>query len=193
MPRKHISIVSIIRITVIFLAAYVISAVLWIQVKDSYAYLVTIIASKFAAGLKDARLEVITMGKDAISTSFGSLTGNRYMLFPVSISNYLYTSNVPLTVAILASLYLFIQKKLRAITEAFLILFSTHLLYVFSYESLQLTIAFMMKRIEEFNPLKVTVYQFLWGFTDYMFIRFGPFFIGIYIYLRFQKTDREDL
>jgi hypothetical protein len=193
MTRKHISISLIIRITVIFLAAYVISAVLWIQVKDSYAYLVTFIASKFVAGLKDARLEVITISKDAINTSFRSLTGNQYMFFPVSITTYVYTSNVPMTVAILASLYFFIQRKTRAMTEALLMLFIIHLLYVFSYESLQLTIAFMTKRMEEFNPLKVTVYQFLWGFTEYMFVRFGPFFIGIYIYLRFQKNTPEEI
>jgi hypothetical protein len=191
MSRKHISPGLIIRIIAIFLAAYVISAVIWIQVKDSYAYLVTLIASKFVAGLKDARLEVITMSKDAIDTSFRSLAGKQSIFFPISISTYVYTANVPMTVSILASLYLFIQRKARAMTEAFLILFIIHLLYIFSYESLQLTIAFMKNRIEEFNPIKVTFYQFCWGFTEYMFIRFGPFFIGIYIYLRFQKPARE--
>jgi len=191
MLRKHISIGLIIRIIAIFLSAYIISAVLWIQVKDSYAYLVTLIASKFVGGLKDARLEVITMSKDAISTSFRSLTGNQYIFFPVSITTYVYTANVPMTVAILTSLYFFIQRKTRALIEAFLILFIIHLLYVFSYESLQLTTAFMKKGIEEFSPIKVTLYQFCWGFTEYMFIRFGPFFIGIYIYLRFQKPAHE--
>jgi len=184
---KQISLSHIIRITAIFLAVYAISALLWIQAKDSYAYFVTFIASKFAAGLKDARLEVITMGKDTISTTFRSLIGIQYMFFPISIPTYMFTSNVPMTFAILASLSLFIRRRARAMAEASLILFMIHLIYVFSFESLNLTVAFMSNKIEDLNPFKVTVYQFLWGFTEYMFIRFGPFFIGVYIYLRFQK------
>jgi hypothetical protein len=178
---------------VIFLTSYIAFAALWVQVKDPYGYTVTLIGSKFAAALKNAQLEDIVKGKDIIQTSFRPLTEKKGMLLPITIPTYVYTSNVPVTLAIMACFYLFIRRKICACTEALLILFSIHLLYVFSFEAMQLTYAFMKYGIEPPDKLKYTFYQFLWAFTDYLFVRFGAFFIGIYIYLKFIRPAGEEL
>jgi hypothetical protein len=177
---------------VIFLISYIAFAALWVHVKDSYGYTVTLVGSKFAAALKNAQLEDIEQGKDLIHTSFRPLTEKQGMLFPVTIPTYVYTSNVPMTFAIMVSFYLFIGRKIRAYTEAFLILFAIHLLYVFSFENMQLTYAFMKYGIQAPDKLKYTFYQFFWAFTDFMFVRFGAFFIGIYTYLRFIRPEGEE-
>jgi len=36
------------------------------------------------------------------------------------------------------------------------------------------------------NP-RIFFYQFLWGFTENMVIRFEPFLIGFYMFIRFRK------
>jgi hypothetical protein len=45
----------------------------------------------------------------------------------------------------------------------------------------------MSRGIEPMNKIKLAFYQFLWSFTDNMVIRFEPFLIGIYVFLRFRK------
>jgi hypothetical protein len=195
MLKAHFNIKKalIAKTLVIFLISYIAFAALWVQVNDSYGYTVTLIGSKFAAALKNAQLEDIVKGKDLIHTSFSPLNGKKGMLFPTTIPTNVYTSNVPMTFAVMASFYLFLRRKMRAYTEAFLILFAIHLLYVFFFETMQLTYAFMKYGIETPNKFEYSVYQFLWAFTDYMFIRFGAFFIGIYTYLRFMRPAGEGL
>jgi len=143
--------------------------------------------------LKNAQLEDIVKGNDLIHTSFRSLSKKQGMLIPTTIPTYVYTSNVPMTFAVMASLFLFTRRKIRACTEALLILFAIHLLYVFSFETMQLTYTFMKYGIETPDKFKYTFYQFLWAFTDFMFVRFGAFFIGIYTYLRFISPAGEKL
>jgi hypothetical protein len=98
-----------------------------------------------------------------------------------------YTFNVPLTLSIMVILYPILRKKLRAYGEALMLLFSAHLLYVFSLEANELTNAFIMRGYEFENMRSLIFYQFLWGFTDNMVIRFEPYLIGIYLFLRYSK------
>jgi hypothetical protein len=40
---------------------------------------------------------------------------------------------------------------------------------------------------------RIAAYQFLWGFVDNMMIRFEPFLIGFYVFLRFgRKKEAAD-
>ncbi|PXF52168.1 MAG: hypothetical protein C4B57_11350 [Deltaproteobacteria bacterium] len=60
-------------------------------------------------------------------------------------------------------------------------------LYVFSLEAKGLTEMFMHTGLEPMNKVKLAFYQFFWSFTNLMVIRFGPFLIGIYVFLRFRE------
>jgi hypothetical protein len=181
---------TIIKIIGIFLIAYFISLFLWILVKDRYCYMTAFITSKIVAGLKDAKMEDITVENGIVQVTFSPLDKTVVMLVTVPIHTD-YTFNAPLTIGIMASLYLFIRNRKRAYTEVVLILLMVHLLYVFSHEMKELTELFMNKGIEKINKPEAYFYQFLWVFTRSMIIRFEPFLIGFYMYMRFAQRSSE--
>jgi hypothetical protein len=81
------------------------------------------------------------------------------------------------------------QKKLRAYSEALLILAAAHLLYVFTLETKLLTEAIAEHGVGTTGMLGVAFYQFLWSFTDNMVIRFEPFLIGVYTFFKFRRKE----
>lgn len=176
---------AVLKVVLIFLVSYTISLLLWIQVKDAYCYTIALVTSKIVGGLKSAKLEDIIVEKGLVDATFRPLEKEGDVLAHVSIPTN-YTFNAPLTVAILASLYLFIARRRRAYAEAFLILLGVHFLYVFSFEMKQLTEAFMKMGVQKMNEPVAYTYQFLWVFTRSMIIRFEPFLIGFYMYMRFS-------
>jgi hypothetical protein len=177
----------ILKTILIFLLFYFISLIFWLQVKDTYGYMITLVGSKLVAGLKDAKMEMITQEKDIIEITFSSLKYKTNLFVYISVKTSNYTFNVPLTLAMMAGLYPFIKRRKRAYAEAGLILLIVHFLYVFSREAKSLTEIFMDRGIEVFSVTKLFVYQFLSGFTDNMVIRFEPFLIGFYIFIRFRR------
>ena len=170
----------------IFLAVYLVSLVLWIQVKDSYGYAMTLTASKLVAGLKSARLEEITREKGIMQATFIH-SRNPNMLIDIPVNTSSYTFNAPLTFAIMGALYFVLERRKRAYGEALVILVSVHLLYIFALEAKELTEVFVARGLEARSVPRLAAYQFLWGFVDNMVIRFEPFLIGFYMFLRFRK------
>ena len=170
----------------IFFCTYVVFLVLWIQIKDPYCKGVIFTSSKLVAGLKGLKFEVITQEADSMVATFSPMKRNAELLIetPVNISSF--TFNAPLTAAIMAALSLFIKKKSRAYGEAILILIAVHLLYVFSLQAKELTEVLIELGLEAKSTPRLAFYQFLWSFTDNMIIRFEPFLIGLYMFLRFR-------
>jgi len=177
----------VLKAVIIFSLAYLILLVLWLQLKDTYVYGVTLVASKFVAEVKDAQLEEVTKERNVIKASFRSSKGEKdfSVVLPVRIDAY--TSNLPLTLSILASLSPFIRRRKRAYTEALLLLLIFHLLYVFLGETLQLTNTFMANGIEKGSFVRLSVYHFLWGVTEYASMSFFPFLLVTYIFVRFRR------
>ena len=87
----------------------------------------------------------------------------------------------------MAALFLFISRRRRAYAEAVLILIGVHLLYVFSLELKTLTEVLIQNGIGKESAPQLFFGQFLWSFTDNMVIRFEPFLIGFYMFLRFGR------
>jgi hypothetical protein len=175
------------KVVLIFIGAYLIFLVLWINIKNYYGYAITYSVSNMIMPIKDVVLESITRKGDIIDVSFSKHTYRGEIKARTSVKTSNYTFNVPVTFAIMAALHLFIKRKKRAYLEAVLILLFIHILYIFSLEAKGLTEMFMHKGVEPMNKVKLAFYQFLWSFTDLMVIRFGPFLIGIYVFLRFRK------
>jgi uncharacterized membrane protein (Fun14 family) len=180
LPRKQV-----IRLVVIFLGVYVLSLLIWLPVKKHYGYAMTLVSSKLVAGLKDAKLEEITREKDMVQATFSPLGTRSDMLVDITIKTSSYTFNTPLTAGILAALYPFIMRRRRAYAEAVVMLLTVHFLYVFFLEAKELTDVFTAQGVEAKNNLALAIYQFAWSFTDNMAIRFEPFLIGFYVFLRF--------
>jgi hypothetical protein len=122
----------ILKAVLIFFLAYVVILILWIQVKNVYRYGITLIASKFVAEVKDAKLEEVIKEGDIINASFSSLKGGRYISVGGKVSIASFAFNVPLTLSLLVSLSLFIRRIKRAFTEAFILLLLFDLLFVIS-------------------------------------------------------------
>ena len=175
------------KVVLIFIGAYLIFLPLWINIKDYYGYAITYSVSNMVMPIKDVVLESITRKGGKIEVAFCRHIYRGEMITHISIKTSVYTFNVPLTCAILAAFYIYIKRKKRAYLEAVLILLFIHILYVFSLEAKGLTEMFMYTGLEPMNKVKLAFYQFFWSFTNLMVIRFGPFFIGIYVFLRFRE------
>jgi len=176
----------VLRTIAIFIVSYLVSLLVWIQVKDSYAQGIVLVASKTVAGIKGVKVQELVREGDTIQATFAPLDRQSRMLIDIPVKTSTYTFNMPLTLAIMASLYPLISNKWRAYAEVLLILVTVHLLYVLSLELNQLTIIFIDRGLETAGIGKKMLYEYLWSFIDNMLIRFEPFLLGCYLYLRYK-------
>lgn len=178
---------AILRSVAVFIVSYLIFLVLWIAVKDHYGRGVTFTASKVAAGVKDLTFEEMTREQDVIQATFSPRGRGSQILIDIPVKTSSYAFNAPLTLAIMTVLYPFIRKRKKAYAQALLLLLSVHILYVFSLEVKTATDILVDKGLEKSGTVSGVLYQFLWSFTDNMVVRFEPFLIGFYMYVRFRK------
>ena len=178
---------QILKTALIFLISYFVFLILWIQVKDSYGYGMTMIASKITASMKELEIDAVDPNTERVQVTFSPHRINRDILIDIPVRTNTYTFNSPLTFAIMASLYPFIRKRPRAYAEALVLLFFVHLLFIFTYELKELTNVLTSMKMKTDNSVTKFIYEFLWGFTDNMVIRFEPFLIGFYLFARFRK------
>ncbi len=181
LPHRRV----VLRTALLFLAAYLVSLAVWIPVKGQYGYAMTVVSSRLVAGLKDAKLEEIAAGKDVIQATFSPYRKRSDILVDIPVPISAYTFNAPLTFGIMAALYPLIGRRPRAYGEALAMLLFVHFLFVFSLEAKELTQVFMSRGIAAPSQPRLMFYQFIWSFTDNMVIRFEPFLIGFYVYMRF--------
>jgi hypothetical protein len=179
---------TIIITVLVFFIAYFVSLLIWIHIKDYYGYAVTFISSSVVGLFKEAKIEEMVKIKDVVRATFYSPLSTRPdMLVDINVMTSKYTFNVPLTLGIMTSMYFFIVRRLRAFSEALLLLICIHLLFVMSLEYKVLTESFMQTHVEPFSQSRLFLSQFLWSFTDNMVIRFEPFLIGFYLFIRFRR------
>ncbi len=173
----------------IFLVSYAIILFFWIQLKDFYGAAVTVTASKFLTLVRNVDYEGKTINGDTVEATFAPST-RREMFIDLPVRTSSYTFNAPLTFSFMASMFVFIRRRRRAYAETVLILLGVHLLYVFSLESKTLTEILIQNGIGKDSSPQLFFGQFIWSFTDNMVIRFEPFLIGLYMFIRFgiQRT-----
>ena len=114
--KQFISRSDILKIIAIFLVSYAISLLLWIQVRDAYCHTMALVTSRIVGGLKGARLVDIANEGDTVGARFRPIGKGGDTIAHVSVPTN-YTFNAPLTVAIMACMYLFITRRSRAYTE----------------------------------------------------------------------------
>ena len=182
-----LSLNQILKTILIFIISYGIFLILWIQVKDYYGYGMTLTASRAIAGIKDLEIDAVDQNDERVQVTFTPYKINRDILIDILVKTNTYTFNSPLTLAIMSSLFLFIRKRLRAYGEALLLLLIVHLLFITTFEMKELTTVLMNMKLQTVSQSRIFIYQFLWSFTDNMVIRFEPFLIGFYLFVRFRK------
>lgn len=174
----------------VFVLSYAVFVVTWLNVQEFYGKSVLAIASHVTAKVKHVNFDSI---QEKPNRTFGARfyisRGERgfYALFNFDFAQFTY--NTPLTFAIIASLALFIRRRVRACTEAFLMLFLLHFFYVFTSEAGRIADMLAKNRLEPASSFTLFLWQYAWGFIDAMFIRFEPFLIGLYLYIRFYPVS----
>ena len=177
----------ILRTALVFIGSYLVFLLLWIQVKDFYGYGLTMTGSKIIAAIKNLEIDAVDQNDERVQVTFSPYRINRDILIDIPVRTNTYTFNSPLTLAIMASLFPFMRKRFRAYGEAVMLLLCVHLLFVTTFELKELKIVLMNMKLETTSQPRIFFYEFLWGFTDNMVIRFEPFLIGFYLFVRFRK------
>lgn len=179
----------LIKASLIFIVAYIISLVVWLGVKAYYGMAITTIASHAITLIKNVDVVSILRKGDIISVGFIPQKYGVTILkttIEVPISNY--TFNAPLTFAIMAAFYPFLKRKWIYL-EAILILVVVHFLFVFSMEGEKLSTALETQGYEKGGTASQLFWEFLWGFINNMVVRFEPFLIGAYLYFFRNRTS----
>lgn len=171
----------------LFIISFVIFLILLTYIKSQYSYALTYISSEIASKIKNVKLlKVAENGKDFFLVNFISLKELSPVIFQAKI-NTIFTFTFPITLSIFISLLPYLEKKIRASIEAITILISIHILYILSHELYELTKFLIYREIEQPRKIPFYFYQYLSVFTKSMIIRFEPFLLGVYIYLRFRR------
>jgi len=172
----------VLKASLIFVAAYIVSLVAWLGIKGYYGMAITTIASHAITLFKDVDIVSILRQGDIVSVGFIPQKYGVTILkttIDVPISNY--TFNAPLTFAIMAAFYSFLRRKWIYL-EALLILVAVHFLFVFSLEGEKLSGALETQGYAKGGTASQIFWEFLWGFINNMVDRFEPFLIGAYLF-----------
>lgn len=176
----------------IFFLAYLFFLVLWIQVKPYYGHMLTQVGTRLAAWTTGLRVEEIEHGKEVATITFARTVMTRHgiddLLLDLKIEVSKYSFNVPLTFALVAGLFPIFKWRKRSLIEACFMLLFIHLLYIYFFCTLQLF--YNLTQVGIKTPSKALQFflQFMWAFTDNMIIRFEPFLVATYLWLR--NTER---
>jgi hypothetical protein len=178
----------------IFVVSYVLLLLIWIQIKPYYGGVLTHLGAHLAGTTAGAELEKVIQEKDVSTVSYARTVmkagnvGEVLLDFKISVSNYSF--NVPLSFALIAALFVFLRWHIRYVLEVSLILVLVHVLYIYSYCTLSLFREMANAGLK--NPGLALQFglQFVWAFTDNMVIRFEPFLVAAYLWLR--EMGRRD-
>ncbi len=185
-----------------FLVTYAFMVFLWLYLKAFYGIVVTNIAAHIAAFVTGSLVDNISVYDEKIVCKFlyQALTvrGPANLHFDATLYVSKYSYNVPLTVAMVASLLPIIKWRLRFVLEALTLVFFIHLGYVFFYCVLQIYYALVSAGIKQVWRPEQFFWEFSWTFINAMIIRFEPFLIGAFLWFRtvgtrFKPEIKEEL
>lgn len=174
----------------IFVVSFIFFLLIWLQVKDTYGNAITTIASNMVPFVKEVEFKELDKEKEKVKAVF-IYRGEKWWEIAVEFKyNGIYAINTPLTFAIMGGLFLFIKRRRRAYIEAVLILFLSHVLYVFIAEVSDLSSVMVYEGFKKASGLN---HPGLWKplliFIEGVVLWFSPFLIGAYLYLRFSDFE----
>ncbi len=176
----------------VFFLAFVVFLIGWIQVKPYYGGAMARVGGGLSAWTAGGAMEEVRQGKDVAEMRFKyvgmTAKGVGELQVDISLSVSSYSFNVPLTLALAAGLFPFFRWRKKTIAEVLLLLLFIHLLYIYSYCNLQLFQKISAAGMRTPSAAARMLLEFLWSFSDNMIIRFEPFLVTVYLWLR--KTKR---
>ncbi len=172
----------------LFFATYALFLVVWIQIKPYYGGALARVGGGLAAWTTGSTLESIRREEDVAEIRFKHVgmtpRGIGELLVDLSISVSSYSFNAPLSLALVIGLHPFFRWRKRSLVEVGCLLLFIHLLYIYSYCILQLFQKIAAAEIRTPSGPARLFLEFLWAFTDNMIIRFEPFLVAVYLWLR---------
>ncbi len=172
----------------IFSLSYPIFLLIWINVKPYYGFGMAKTGAHLSAYTMGSKVQQITIDKENSQVSFvhsfykGNDLADLVVNIKLSVSKYSF--NVPLSLALITALFPLFRWRKRSLIEVILILLFIHLLYVYSFCCLQQYYTFVGAGIKAKATGIQFFWEFLWGFTDNMVIRFEPFLLSIYLWFK---------
>ncbi len=173
---------------IIFFISYFIFLILWIQIKSFYGYGLAKVGSKLAAITMNCKISSFKNNGELTKITFSKLIsttkGLGKLTIDVDIAVSKYSFNIPLTLALMASFFIFFRWKKRTLFEAIFLLILVHLLYVYSFCCVNIYHTFVNIGLINLKSFPQIFWESLWTFTDNFIIRFEPFLLIIYIWFR---------
>lgn len=175
---------------VLFTLSYIVFLPLWLTVQDYYGKGMLIVASHVTAKVKNIDFFTVQKrGDGQFGAEFYFVKKGKPVRLIFKFDLALFTFNAPLTFAVMTALFPVIRRRKRGYLETLLILISIHFLYVFTSEAGRITYLLDKNNLEHSSEMYQFIWQYAFGFIDALLIKFEPFLIGIYLYMRFSKTN----
>ncbi len=182
-----------------FAVVYVISLLLWIQVKPYYGYLLAQVGARPAGWTTGLKVETIRIDQKDVVVSFAGpvLTkqGLDEMVADLKIHVAQFSYNVPLTIALVAGLFPFFHWRKRYVLEISAILVFVHLIFIYLFCTQQLFYGFWKSGMRAHSSsFQQFILEFSWAFTQNLVIPFEPFLVAVYLWLRGrEKSDSKTM
>jgi hypothetical protein len=179
----------------VFASAYFLFLLMWIQIKPYYGSFLTYLGAHLAGATAGLELDKINHDRDVARITYARTVmskgnvGEVLLDLRVSVSNYSF--NVPLSFAMAAGLFVFFKWRWRYIIEISVFLILVHILYIYSYCTLNGFKELSKAGLEDPSAAVQFLLQFIWAFTDNMVIRFEPFLVAAYLWLRNRASHDE--
>ena len=174
----------------LFCLAYPLLLYGWLQLQPVYGRWCGWAGGQAAALTLDWQVgELISKGREVVEVDFSTYVPNGRGLGELTMGVVLplssFTFNAPLTLAILAALYPLLRYRWRALSEGLLFMVLVHLLYVYSACGLHLTESPARAGVVFHHSASVRLFwEFLYAFVDNMLVRFEPFLVAAFIWMR---------
>ncbi len=176
----------------LFIVSYTVFLLLWVQVKSYYGMGVNKAGVYAASLVHDMQVEDFEQGREVgqitLSKPVSTSRGLSDLLLDIKISVSNYSFNVPLTLALIVSLYPIFRWGKLPILEALCILIGMHFMYVFSYCNYHVYKNLVQVNVVTYSSVTHFLIEFLWMFMDNMVIRFEPFLVAVYLWIRAGGT-----
>ncbi len=173
---------------VLFAVSYPLLLAAWIWIKPFYGNVIGNSAIRLSAFTTGVRIKEIAIGKEKskaeLTKPVATDRGMADVVIDLSFSISSYTFNVPLTLSLIAALYPVAGWRFRNFIEAIVLLAAIHMLYVYSYCTYQTLLTITNYGGQKTGAGTQLFWEFLWNFTDNMVVRFEPFLIAFYLWLR---------
>lgn len=189
----------LIKTALLFIATYFVFIIVWMALKNPYGHLIAKVASSIVSLTKDVKVTDFKVHKESATITLSPERFKAIEEITIGVKVSAYTFNVPLTFAIMIAFYPALLRKfnnvekhkkkrtqfLKFYLNAFFILLAIHLSYIYSLESVKMAELMVLRGYESPQSMSFVFTQSLWLIVDNMFIRYEPFIVGMYLYIRF--------